>query len=114
MSSEEELAAKRPLVGLLAVCGLSIGAVLSLFPGNEGVQATALRVGLLLGAFWLAMPTRNRAAAWSGLSRWSLPALVALGVVLPKLKLLIPIAGIVAVAWFLLKPRPAKRDSDDN
>lgn len=105
---DQDLVRKRTPVGVLAVVFLLGAAVLILFPEHEGTQAAFLRVGLLLGAFWLAMPTKNRPAAWRPLqSKWTLPCIVIVGLLLPRLKVMLPVVAVFAViAWFA---RPRKR-----
>ncbi|MEZ6127946.1 MAG: hypothetical protein R3C59_04645 [Planctomycetaceae bacterium] len=106
MVNEDELRSKRVYVGLLAIAGLAGGAVLTFFPGNEGVQAACIRIGLVLGAFWLAMPTANRPAAWKKLSsNWMIFALIITAIVIPRAKAMFPVLAILAgVAWFA-RPR---------
>jgi uncharacterized protein (DUF983 family) len=82
--------------------------------GNVGVwPGSFLRVGLILGAFWLALPTRTREAAWARISLWHLiGVLVALLVVVrikAPLRVLLPGVLALAAAIYVLRPRPKTR-----
>ena len=49
-------------MGLYALLCLTGGGILVFYPEHEGLQGALLRVGILLFAFWLAMPTSDRPA----------------------------------------------------
>ena len=104
-----ELIEKRVLVGILSIICLVIGVVLYFYPGNEGLQGAVLRVGMLLAAFWLAMPTKTRPAAWRILSsNWALVGAVISAILMPRVKGMFPVfAVLVAVAYFA-RPRHKK------
>jgi hypothetical protein len=62
----------RWLVGLSGIGCLLVGVF---WPWESTAQGeiwkgSFIRAGLLLGAFWLGMPTHGRAAAWSKVSPW--------------------------------------------
>jgi uncharacterized membrane protein HdeD (DUF308 family) len=113
MVNDDELRSKRIYVGLLAVAALVGGVVLVFFPGNEGVQGACVRVGLVLGAFGLALPSKERPAAWKKFSsrmssNWTIFALIATAIVIPRAKAMFPLLALMAaIAWFA---RPRKRD----
>ncbi len=69
------------------------------------------RVGLLMSAFWLALPTSGREAAWANVTPSTffgiLLAIVAL-VRLP-LKIVVPLGVLLAIIGAVLRPRPKKR-----
>ena len=106
--SDQDLVRKRTPVGVIAVGCLVGYGILFFWPEHEGVQAAFLRVGLLMAAFWLAMPSKSRPAAWKPLqSQWTLPVMVIGAVLLPRLKYMLPlIAFFAVVAWFA---RPRKK-----
>ncbi|MEZ6060382.1 MAG: hypothetical protein R3C19_08480 [Planctomycetaceae bacterium] len=101
----DELRQKRVYVGLLSA-GCLIGALAAAFvPEKEGLQALLIRVGLLLGAFWLAMPSRNRPAAWAKFSPWTIVGIVLFAAFLPRMKFLLPLLIVAGgIAW-LVRPR---------
>ncbi len=109
MISENELQRKRAVVGLLSV-GFTIAASVLLFIGSsEGFASALLRVGLLLGAFWLALPTKDRPAAWARVSPWSLGLIIVVALLLPRLKFFFPVLAVgVLIGWFV-RPRRGKR-----
>lgn len=108
MVNEDELRSKRIYVGLLAI-GFLIGAAVTFFAAadNEGLQGALMRVGLLLGAFWLAMPTKTRPSAWKILptSNWAIFGMIISAVFISRLKVMFPVLAIFAgIAWFA-RPR---------
>jgi hypothetical protein len=106
MISEEELRSKRVYVGILAIGFLIAGLVVfAAHPDREGVQGALLRVGVLLGAFWLALPTKTRPAAWSKVSPLTIGIAVAVAAFLPRLRYVLPlVAAVAAIAWYT-RPR---------
>ena len=109
MVDEDDLRSRRIYVGLLAIASL-IGAVVLLFyPGNDGMQGAFVRVGLLLGAFWLALPTKTRPSAWKGMmSNWTVPGLIITALVIPRLKFMFPVLAIIVGIAYFARPRPRK------
>lgn len=107
----------RPLVGFLIIALFGVAFSLSLwpnlFPGAAGAAlagATA-RVGIVMVALWLALPTRNRPAAWAKVSSaWTVPVVLAtLALFRVPFRLLIPLAGLLLVTGLVLRPRPLRR-----
>jgi hypothetical protein len=92
----------RPTVGVLAIVVLLLGAILSLVGVGDEAQAWGaglVRVGLALGALWLALPELKR------LPRWVLVAAAVLLVVLARFPKQFFVAIVVAVAFAILRPR---------
>lgn len=104
--SEQELRRKRAIVGLLALTGLIGGTGLLISGKSDGLASALLRIGLLLGAFWLALPAKDRPAAWARVSPWSLAVIVLTALALPRLRFFVPVlAAALAIGW-LVRPRP--------
>jgi len=112
-----QVSVNRALVGCVALaCGV-VGVVWWGLEGSTGAPGlwpgAFLRVSLVMGAFWLAMPTATREAAWARVSIWNLIGgfLALLVIVRTKLpiKLLLPGLVILAVAILVLRPRPKVR-----
>jgi hypothetical protein len=91
----------RPYVGIIAVGLLALAAGLSLYDGtNSGLASALLRVGLVMGAVWLAFPQLARPVNWwivvpvlaAGYAFIKLPPAVKVGVVLAS-----PI--LLAIFW---------------
>jgi hypothetical protein len=107
----------RPLVGFLAIGLFLIAFVLSLWPnllsGAAGVMVggAAARVGIVMAALWLALPTGNRTAAWAKVSLASaLPLLLtALALFRIPFRILIPLAAFVLLVGVILRPKPLER-----
>lgn len=109
MPSNEELIRKRYWVGVISILCLVSGGSLYLTGSNEGLAAALLRVGILLVAFWLAMPSRTRPAAWKGFSSTTvLLSAVAVAAFIRQLRPLIPFALVlIAIGWFV-RPKVKK------
>ena len=100
----------RTLVGILALVCCVAGAVMALaVPDQDAMAAAFVRVGLLLGAFWLALPTKSRPAAWANVSPWLVVAVVVGLLLVRQMRVFIPLLLVVAVLALILRPRPKKR-----
>lgn len=106
----------RGLLGLLALtCLLSAGGLAIAQLGNQADlwQGAFLRVGVLLSAIWIALPSRENDPAWANVSIWHVGGtLVSLLLVARSkipLKLIVPAAVIACVAILILRPRPKTR-----
>ncbi|WP_166819678.1 hypothetical protein [Thalassoroseus pseudoceratinae] len=106
----------RTLVGLLALACLLAAGYLFFFSEAEQSSRTMMwsgafvRVGLLTGAFWLALPTKTRDAAWAGVSPWQfVGGLLAIAAVAIRPRVAIPFLLALAVVGFFLRPRPKQR-----
>lgn len=106
MTTTNDLIRKRTLVGILSLGCLMGGGWLFFTQGNEGLQGALMRVGMLLGAFWLAMPTHNRPAAWKVLSsNWALVGAVIAGILMPRFKAMFPVFAVLMGLAFFARPR---------
>lgn len=113
MVDEQQLRRRRVWVGLFAILCLVGAAALMGYPDREGLQGAMVRVGILLTAFWLALPSKNRPAAWKGLSsNWAIAGGIVTAIVIPRARALFPlIAVFLSLAWFA-KPRGNNRDQE--
>lgn len=107
-----ELAGKRLIVGLAAVCCLAASALIWAFhhdPQESPLLGATTRVGLVLGALWLAMPRKGESAAW----RRALPIIAALALALAFLRrafvYVVPIVAVLAIVAVLVRPKPRGR-----
>ncbi len=96
----------RLLVGCLAATFLFSGLAIGLFDSWGNLWCGSLiRASLLLGAFWLGMPTKGRAAAWANFSPLWIVAIavgmVLLGKVIQRPQILIPFAGLFFTLMWL-------------
>lgn len=93
----------RPTVGILALVLILIGGVLYFFgPQSERYQewiGGTLRIGLVLGALWLALPQLRR------LPRWMVPVIFALCLVLALRPRLFLVAFVLALVIAFVRPR---------
>ena len=102
----------RGLVGFLAIVCLGAGVALLLTRGMEdAITAAFVRVGLLLGAFWCALPTRHRDAAWANVSPITVLLVLGLLIVFARnLRVLLPLAIVLGVIAYFLRPRNKRRE----
>ncbi len=58
----------RPTLGLIALAALTTAGALWIWPlpwhGNQTLQGMCIRIGLVLGALWLALPQLCRLPLW--------------------------------------------------
>jgi hypothetical protein len=108
--TDHQVPVNRTLVGLIALGCLGAAATIGIVDTWENLWCAAfVRVGLLMGAFWLALPTRHREAAWANVSPYTiLAALVALFVV-ARWRSALPIVIVIAVLALVLRPRQRRR-----
>lgn len=107
---------RRLFVGVVAVMLLTAALVLWILPGAASSQSTVMwrgacgRIGAVMVALWMALPTRTRPAAWANLNPRSVGAvlIVALAIRFP-LRLLLPIALVLVITGLLLRPPPRTR-----
>ncbi|EDL58439.1 hypothetical protein [Gimesia maris] len=114
--SGEKIPINRTLTGLISLGCLGIAAYLFwLAPPDQFAQqdvATGafMRVGLLMFALWLALPTRNRDAAWANVSPWVFVVIIMAVVgVAVRPKIVVPLLIVMAVFGFVLRPRNKRR-----
>lgn len=108
--TSHELTQKRFFVGLISIACIAFGVALYFYPGNEGLQGALLRVGMLLAAFWLAMPTKTRPAAWKALqSNWALPGAIIAAILMPKFKGMFPVFAVLAGIAYFARPKAGRK-----
>jgi hypothetical protein len=103
----DKIPVNRGLVGILTL-GCLAGAVVAAIVNSwdSPLAAALLRTGVLLGAFWLALPSKGRQAAWANVSPWTLAICLVLGVLFVRRpRIFFPIIAVVALAALFLRPR---------
>ncbi|MEX0703676.1 MAG: hypothetical protein WD069_16385 [Planctomycetales bacterium] len=108
MAGDNRIAINRLLVGTLALAFLVAGGIVYLGGISTGfLGLSLLRIGIVLAALWLALPTRTREAAWARVSPMGLLCLLAavLALTAPRFRILVPILIVLAIVGFVLKPR---------
>jgi hypothetical protein len=109
----------RALVGWLAI-GCGVMALVMAVTGIEGSaalwQGAFSRVGVVLAAFWLALPSRTRDAAWARIPLWNVAGLVLVLLAVARLKVplkvLLPMAVVFGIGFLLLRPRVKARPTN--
>lgn len=113
--SNQTVTLNRPLVGVIALVCLCAFAVLrfGVEETNENYQLWASafgRVGLVMGALWIALPTKGRPAAWAEVSSNTfLGLLLAVIGIAWRPKVAIPVVIVVGILALVLKPRSKYR-----
>jgi hypothetical protein len=111
-----DAAMRRLLVGLVAVGLLTAAFLLWILPGVSTSQATVMwrgacgRVGAVMAALWLALPTGTRTSAWANLNPRSVAAVMIVGLAIRfPLRFLLPAAVVLMIAGAFLRPTPRPR-----
>ena len=115
--SDGKITINRTLVGVLAIGCLTAAAAIWIFaPTTEGEdnwdmwKGAFTRVGLLMSAFWLALPTSGREAAWANVTPMTfIGILLAIAGIAARPKVVVPVLIVLTVLGFVLRPRPKKR-----
>ncbi len=102
------------MVGLITItCFGAAAGMWALGYAKEQQLAFAgfIRVGIFMAAFWLALPSKSRFAAWKGLSPWVIVCIAIAVFAIPRLKFSIPIVIGMLVLGAFIKPKkkPAKK-----
>ncbi|WP_145313268.1 hypothetical protein [Gimesia fumaroli] len=114
--SGEKIPINRTMVGVISLaCLLTAGylhqfVTIEQFAQKVAATGAFMRVGLLMFAFWLALPGKNREAAWANVSPWFFVGLIlAIFGVAYRPKIAVPLIIVFAVVGFVLRPRKKKR-----
>ena len=113
--AETQVPVNRTLVGLLALGCVLAGGGIGYVDSLENVWCGSfVRTGVFLGALWLALPSRGRAAAWANLSPWVVAA--ALGAVVlfarrPRVALVLTV--LIVIAAVVIRPRQSRPPNRD-
>ena len=106
-----QIPVNRTLAGILAILLTVAGLVVWLVMGRAEIGGAMLRVGLVLGAFWYALPSKTRDAAWANVSLFSLlVCLVIVVVFVQRLRYFLPLVLVAAVAAYFLRPRKKREN----
>lgn len=113
--TRERIVINRTLVGVIALACLGIAGGMWL-AGPAGQQAELwragfVRIGVLMSALWLALPTRTRTAAWANVSPWTFVGMLVLliATIRLQLKVVLPLAVALIVIGLVLRPRDRRR-----
>jgi len=109
--AEQQIPVNRTLVGVIAAACLIAGVVIGFVDDIENLWCGAfVRVGLLTGALWVALPTRDREAAWANVSPFTLIAILLVALVFARRPLVfLPILVAVVMIGLFLRPRRSSR-----
>jgi hypothetical protein len=108
---EKSISINRTLVGIIAAVCLGAAGMIALVDSHENVWCAAfIRVGLVTGAFWLALPSRHREAAWAHVSPHTLLLVLLAALVFVKRPLVfLPLLAVLTIIGLLLRPRGGRR-----
>jgi len=94
---------QRQILGALAISLVVVGGFLALAGAErQDMAGLCVRVGLILGAVWLALPDLQRPGA-----KWLFAAIGIFAFIVAKFPKLTIYAGIVLLALAILRPRIA-------
>jgi hypothetical protein len=102
------------VVGGIAVVCLAAAVGLWIFAANPEQNpflAVVSRVGIVMGALWLALPKQGENVAWGKTATLLIPAIILIAVNGRRLLYLLPVAIVVALALAFLRPRVKGRKS---
>lgn len=104
----------RPMVGALAVaCLLAWGGMFALPERSNSTDlwhGAFLRIGVVMIAFYVSLPSRKRDAAWSGIKVSTLAAAAFLAFLTARLRFaIVPIAIAIVTIGLYLRPRDKRR-----
>ncbi|MCA9041666.1 MAG: hypothetical protein KDA65_15040 [Planctomycetaceae bacterium] len=104
---------KKRLVAVIALlCWGAAGIFYVTNPESQIFLASSVRIGLVMSAIWLALPSKEQAAAWAKISsKWWVTLGVGLVIGLIRPKLAPGILLLFAVIGFLWKPKVQKPSS---
>ena len=91
-------------MGVLAIGCLCAGLLIGIFDSwNNNIWCGSfIRSGLLVGAFWVGMPTRGRAAAWANVSPWmTIGVVAAVFFLIRRPQILLPLGGVLGFLVFV-------------
>ena len=114
MTTPQVLSVNRSLIGAIALVLLAAAALLTLAGlDSQGLWTGAcLKVGLVMGAFWLALPSMTRNSEFGHASWTALLTVLAVALVIARTRVPLPtvlVALVVIVALLrLLRPRPPR------
>ncbi len=115
--TDEHQGPSRPLVGFMSLAFLAGAAVVWWVDPDghwaEGAIGTMIRVGVVVGCFWFALPGRFGSAVGTKITpKLFVTIFIAVAVVCwrPRLVLLvIPLLGVIGFIAVVLKPRTTQR-----
>jgi hypothetical protein len=109
------LALRKLIVGILSLGCLLTAAGMFLFAADgmgNPATAVAMRLGVMLGALWLALPSQGESIAWQRAMPIVIAVIVALAFFARSVKVLayaIPAAIVVGVLLAFIRPRSNRR-----
>ncbi len=105
--ADQQISINRTLVGLIALVCLATGVAIGFADEFANLWCAAfVRVGLVMGAVWVALPSGDREAAWANVSPLTLVAILLFALVFVRRPLVfLPIIVGVAAIGFFVRPR---------
>jgi hypothetical protein len=111
--NDSPMAVRKLLVGLMAIgCLITAVVTVSVSGWTNPIVSVAIRMGLMLGALWLALPNHGDNIVWQK----ALPVVLAIFAVLAFAKkgggrvmlYAVPAAIVVGIALVFIRPRPKR------
>ena len=96
---------RKLILGVLAIACLVTAVVVHFcYPDQQAVLSAAIRIGVVLGALWLALPAPGERVRWGRMAPMLAVAVVA--IVLTRRMILVLIPGLVIAGILLALLRP--------
>lgn len=97
---------KRPLIGVITIICLTVAAV-SAANGDWNTATTGafVRVGLVMGAVWLAYPSIRHGQLWRRFSRGAIIFLVVLAIFARRMRYFLPLIAVGLVVFWFVRPK---------
>lgn len=100
----------RPLVGIVAVTCIVVSLAMRLMSvEHEAVYAALMRVGLVMGALWVALPALGDSSFFEKLTPLIAVGMILLAVLQKRFLVLMPLLAVILVIGVVLRPRPKER-----
>lgn len=100
------LISRRQRVGWVAAACLAAATIGFASQGYENAWASAAsRVGIVLAALWLCLPTKTRPAAWAAITPVKLAVIVMAALLSYRLKFFLPLLLAAGIVGWVLRPK---------
>ena len=107
MSAPEPV--NRPLVGILAaLCLAAAGICWAWFPEDTAIQGGTLRVGVVLGALWLALPAKGKQVRLDRIAPVLVASVILIVISRKLILVLLPLLAVTGILVVILRPKESK------
>ena len=102
---------RKLILGVLAIaCLVTAVVVYVCYPEQESILSAAIRIGVVLGALWFALPPPGQRVRWGRMAPVLAVAVVLIVVTRTKILVVIPGLVVAGILLALLRPRDKNRN----